>query len=217
MVAHDSETASGGCPSGMSLASVDRDRRNRTALAAVIPPEERDSQEFRRDAGGSARVEVFWPQLIGVPIVSLLPSSRDVAEVLRKSHRVSRLVGAVWAFGRICLSKCVLAIGSSPAPPKSFESSQSGSWASVHKGRSRLGQGPPAIRSRFHGSCRRFWDRMSGLSANRTLRTLRGATVANHGWSIEESSRQSSSAEEYLSIGACRKIRRRQGREVPRR
>jgi hypothetical protein len=49
-----------------------------------------------------------------VPIASLLPSSRDVAEVLRKSHRVSRLVGAVWALGRICLSKCVLAIGSSP-------------------------------------------------------------------------------------------------------
>ena len=38
--------------------------------------------------------------MIGVPIASLLPSSRDVAEVLRKSHRLSGLVGAVvdaWA------------------------------------------------------------------------------------------------------------------------
>jgi hypothetical protein len=39
--------------------------------------------------------EVFWPPLIGVPIASLLPPSRDVAEVLRKSHGVSGLVGAV--------------------------------------------------------------------------------------------------------------------------
>jgi hypothetical protein len=36
MVVHDSEAASAACLSGMSLASVDCDRRNRTVLAVVI-------------------------------------------------------------------------------------------------------------------------------------------------------------------------------------
>jgi hypothetical protein len=45
-------------------------------------------KSVRGVAGGFARVEVFWAPLIGVPLLS---PSRNVAEVLRKSHCVSGL------------------------------------------------------------------------------------------------------------------------------
>ena len=80
-------------------------------------------QKDRRDAGGSARVEIFWPPRTRVPIVPLAAvisgrrsSPQGVSPRLRAGGRSSG------RFGRICPSKCVLAIGSSPVERTRFTS-----------------------------------------------------------------------------------------------
>jgi hypothetical protein len=54
-------------------------------------PEKKD----RGVPGDSVSRELFWPQLMKVPIVSSLRPSQDVAETLSRSLRVSELVSAV--------------------------------------------------------------------------------------------------------------------------
>jgi hypothetical protein len=52
-------------------------------------------KKFEEDPGHSESCELFWPLLMEVPIAGSPPPSPNVAETLRKSPRVSGLVGAV--------------------------------------------------------------------------------------------------------------------------
>ena len=64
--------------------------------ALHVHPDERWFDHPRKsDRRNSGICALFWPLLMQVPMAGTLRRSRDVAEMLRKCHRVSRLVGAV--------------------------------------------------------------------------------------------------------------------------
>jgi len=82
------------------------------STAPPVAPEESSmsTQEDRRPDGNSVISEVFWRVSNESRISCSVRPSPDVAEMLRKSHRVSRMLGAVVG-APICMPACPVGSG----------------------------------------------------------------------------------------------------------